>query len=80
MRNWRNILARNLEIKTIQLEGSISLRFLNRVGFDVIIGNPPYVRNRDLQVEDKEYLINILFPHKDNTIFINYFMEQSIIS
>ena len=27
-------------------------------GFDVIIGNPPYIRNRDLDGKDKEFFDN----------------------
>ena len=43
--------------KTVQLAGRIPNVF-KQGGFDVIIGNPPYIRNRDLDDKDKEFFDN----------------------
>lgn len=41
-------------------------------GFDVIIGNPPYVSNRNIKSEEKPFLITSIPQHMTNTICMFY--------
>ena len=47
-------------------------------GFDVIIGNPPYVRPHNILPRDKEYLWKNLVTFKAKSDLYNCFMEKSI--
>ena len=47
-------------------------------GFDVIIGNPPYIRNRDLDDKDKEFFDNKYYSASGQYDIYQLFFEQSI--
>ncbi len=47
-------------------------------GFDVVIGNPPYIRNRDLDTKDKKYFNNKYYSAKGQYDIYQLFFEQSI--
>lgn len=47
-------------------------------GFDVIIGNPPYVRPHNISKTDKEYLWKNLTTFKAKSDLYNCFMEKGI--
>lgn len=47
-------------------------------GFDVIIGNPPYVRNRDLEEKDKEFFPKGFYSASGQYDLYQLFFEQSI--
>jgi len=47
-------------------------------GFDIIVGNPPYIRNTELPIKDKEFFTEkYSSTHKQYDIYILFF-EQSI--
>ncbi|MCX6763137.1 MAG: N-6 DNA methylase [Candidatus Moranbacteria bacterium] len=47
-------------------------------GFDVIIGNPPYIRNRDLSEEDKKFFDRNYYSAKGQYDIYQLFFEKSI--
>jgi type I restriction-modification system DNA methylase subunit len=47
-------------------------------GFDVIIGNPPYVRPHNLSQKDKEYFWKNLKTFRAKSDLYNCFMEKGI--
>jgi type I restriction-modification system DNA methylase subunit len=46
--------------------------------FDVVIGNPPYIRNRELEVKDKKYFNDQFCSAKGQYDIYQLFFEQSI--
>ncbi|MBU4030660.1 N-6 DNA methylase [Patescibacteria group bacterium] len=51
---------------------------LKKGGFDVIIGNPPYIRNRDLETKDKKYFDAQYCSAAGQYDIYQLFFEQSI--
>jgi methylase of polypeptide subunit release factors len=47
-------------------------------GFDVIIGNPPYIRNRELDEKDKEFFNKIYYSSSGQYDIYQLFFERSI--
>ena len=47
-------------------------------GFDVVIGNPPYIRNRELEIKDKKYFNDQFYYAKGQYDIYQLFFEQSI--
>ncbi len=47
-------------------------------GFDCVIGNPPYVRNRDLDIEQKKYFENIYVSTNGQYDLYQLFYEKSV--
>ncbi len=48
-------------------------------GFDVIIGNPPYIRNRELDTKDKEYFNKKFYSAQGQYDIYQLFFERSIM-
>ena len=67
------------QIKTFHWIFEFPEVFLDRGGFDVVVGNPPYVRAKELNIKEKE-LFDYLYksPFGSYDIFI-IFIERSIL-
>lgn len=46
--------------------------------YDVVIGNPPYIRNRELEIKDKKYFNNKFYSACGQYDIYQLFFEQSI--
>ncbi len=53
-------------------------QIMDKGGFDVIIGNPPYVRPHRIDLKDKRYLWEHLKTFKAKSDLFNCFMEKGI--
>jgi type I restriction-modification system DNA methylase subunit len=51
---------------------------MNNGGFDIVIGNPPYVRPHNISTEDKEYFWKNFNTFKAKSDLYNCFMEKGI--